>query len=86
MTGLNSNWGGYVRLDGARSAVDPNDKGLVTLRLLHYGPWNGQSGAITSISNLQQYTPTGVRDNFNVNIIDYYSQHRSSVGQDDVHK
>lgn len=84
ITGLPSEWGGYIMVDGAPSSLDPADKGSVTLNLLHYGPWSGTG--VNSIFNLQQYAPTLVRERFNVNILDNYQQYRAAAGEKDVFK
>jgi len=83
LNNLPSTWGGYVMVDGTPSANDPNDKGSITVKLLHYGPWSGD--AITSISSLLNYAQNAlVRDFFDIAIIDTLQQARDTAGELDV--
>ncbi|XP_076451241.1 uncharacterized protein LOC143287184 [Babylonia areolata] len=79
---LPTEWGGYVMVDGSPSTVDPADRGTVAVNLFHYGPWSGTG--VSSITNLLNYSPSFVKDRFDVNVVDNFQQYRGAAGEKDV--
>jgi len=78
-------WGGYIMVDGTPNPnpLNAGDKGVISLKLLHYGQWN-QLTASAGITQLQNYAPTGVRETPVISIVDNFGQYRANVGEADV--
>ncbi|XP_076456400.1 uncharacterized protein LOC143290771 [Babylonia areolata] len=61
---LPSQWGGMVFLDGRSSPSTVGQKGLLSIELLHYGPYN--SASYLAVTDLLDYDANGARVSLSV--------------------